>query len=132
MTVMELARTLGESIANGETYRDFTAKKANYEKNSALQGAILEYNAQRAILGEEFRKDADKQDSGLIAAVRARTDELFARITENADYVAFIKAQEKLNQLMGDVNAEISFYAFGERPCTHDCSSCSSGCSGKH
>ena len=58
-------------------------------------------------------------------------DELFNAIVNHEIYKDFIKAQEAVNKLMNDVNSEINFYVFGERPCTHDCSSCSSACSGK-
>ena len=40
-------------------------------------------------------------------------------------------AQRMVNALMQSVNSDINFYAFGERPCTHDCSSCSSNCSSR-
>ena len=40
-------------------------------------------------------------------------------------------AQEKLNALMQSVNSDIQFYAFGERPCTHDCSSCGADCASR-
>ena len=107
------------------------AKKA-YEENLELQHFVFEYNTQRTILGNEFKKELSEQNEELINLVKAKTDELFTAITEHEIYKDFIKAQEAVNKLMNDVNSEINFYVFGERPCTHDCSTCSSACSSKN
>lgn len=128
MTVKECARLLGEAIAKSEEVVAFNAAKTAYETNEALGNAMREYNAQRMILGQEYTKDASAQDETLINTLRARIDELYEIITTSAEYVAFGEAQERINALMQSVNSDINFYAFGERPCTHDCSSCS-GCS---
>ncbi len=128
MTVKECARLLGEAIAKSEEVVAFNAAKNAYETNEALGNAMREYNAQRMILGQEYTKDVSEQDAVLIDTLRARIDELYAVITEAPEYIALGKAQEGVNLLMQSVNSDINFYAFGERPCTHDCSSCS-GCS---
>ena len=41
--------------------------------------------------------------------------------------VAFTKAQDVVNAFMAEVNGEITYQITGERPCTHDCSTCG-GC----
>ena len=60
----------------------------------------------------------------------AKVKALAAEIVVNEKYVAFTNAQQALNALMAEVNAEIKFCITGERPstCTHDCSTCG-GCS---
>ena len=131
MTVIEHAKQLGEAIAKDEVLQKFNAAKKAYEENLELQHFVFEYNTQRTILGNEFRKELNEQNEELIKLVRAKTDELFKAITEHEIYKDFIKAQEAVNKLMNDVNSEINFYVFGERPCTHDCSTCSSACSEK-
>ena len=131
MNEKELARALGEAIAQSEIYKAYTDAKEKYEKNAEIQGALLEYNAQRTILGGEFKKDLEMQDAELVESVRARVDLLFEKITHDPDYLAFAEAQEKLKKWMDELNADIGFYAFGERPCTHDCSSCHADCSSK-
>lgn len=131
MTVIEYAKQLGEAIAKDEVLQKFNAAKKAYEENFELQHFVFEYNTQRTILGNEFRKELNEQNEELIKLVRAKTDELFKAITEHEIYKDFIKAQEAVNKLMNDVNSEINFYVFGERPCTHDCSTCSSACSEK-
>ena len=132
MTVLEYAKQLGEAIAKDEILQNFNEAKKAYEENLELQHFVFEYNTQRTILGNEFKKELSEQNEELIKLVKEKTDELFTAITEHEVYKDFIKAQEAVNKLMTDVNSEINFYVFGERPCTHDCSTCSSSCSSKN
>ncbi len=131
MTVSECAKLLGEAIAKDEAVVAFENAKKNYESNEELQKAIREYGAQRMILGQEFTKDTAMQDATLIDKLQKRIDELYTQVMESEEYKALNVAQERVNTLMQTVNSDINFYAFGERPCTHDCSSCSADCSSK-
>lgn len=131
MTVSECAKLLGEAIAQDEAVLAFEAAKKAYEGNEELQKAIREYGAQRMILGQEFTKDTAMQDADLIAKLQQRIDELYTFIMESEEYKALNAAQERVNILMQSVNSDINFYAFGERPCTHDCSTCGANCSSK-
>ncbi len=131
MTVSECAKLLGEAIAKDEAVVAFEAAKKAYEENETLQKAIREYGAQRMILGQEFTKDTAMQDGELIEKLQNRVNELYTTVMESEEYKALNAAQERVNILMQTVNSDINFYAFGERPCTHDCSTCSSNCSSK-
>lgn len=131
MTVAECAKILGEAIAKDEAVVAFNAAKKAYEENEAITKAINEYNAQRMILGQEFTKDTAMQDSVLIETLQKSISENYDFIMNSPEYKALGEAQEKVNALMQSVNSDINFYAFGERPCTHDCSSCSSNCSSR-
>ncbi len=131
MTVSECAKLLGEAIAKDEAVVAFENAKKNYEANEELQKAIREYGAQRMILGQEFTKDTAMQDTVLIDKLQNRVNELYTQVMESEEYKALNIAQERVNTLMQTVNSDINFYAFGERPCTHDCSSCSADCSSK-
>ena len=121
MSVLEQAKLLGEALAKDETVLKLQAAKQSYENDTEL----------RAALGEEFRKDPKEQNEAFVQTVKQRTDELYEIVTKHEAYTAFMEAQKALNKLMSEVNSEISFYAFGERPCTHDCSSCGQNCGGK-
>lgn len=132
MTVSECAKLLGEAIAKDEAVVAFEAAKKAYEEHEELQKALREYGAQRMVLGQEFTKDTAMQDGELIEKLQTRINELYTFIMESEEYKAVNAAQERVNILMQSVNSDINFYAFGERPCTHDCSTCSSGCSSKH
>lgn len=131
MTVSECAKLLGEAIAKDEAVVAFEAAKKAYEANEAIQNAIREYNAQRMILGQEFTKDTAMQDAELIEKLQTRVNELYTFVMESEEYKALNASQERVNILMQSVNSDINFYAFGERPCTHDCSSCGADCASR-
>ena len=127
--IIELAHALGEEIAKSEEIKNLEAAKAVFEADADLQSKMSEYETDRMLLGQEFAKNTDEADQEAITKLRARIEELTAEITSNANYISFSVAQQQMNSLMADVNAEIKFCITGERPseCTHDCSTCS-GC----
>ena len=126
--IIELAHVLGEEIAKSEEIKNLNTKKSAFDSDEELQAKMREYEAQRMLLGQEFAKESTEADERAIADLRARIQELTAEISKNPIYIAFATAQQNMNKLMADVNAEIKFCITGERDnCTHDCSTCS-GC----
>ena len=128
--IIELAHALGEEIAKSQEIENLEVAKGAFETDAAIQEKMKEYEAERMLLGEEFAK-AEGADKEVIEKLKARISELAAEISKSESYIAFQAAQEAMNALMADVNAEIKFCITGERPssCTHDCSTCS-GCHG--
>lgn len=127
--IIELAHNLGEEIAKSEEIANLEATKAEFQSDKELQDKMSEYEAQRMLLGQEFSKSTDEADQKAIADIRARIEELSKEISANEKYQKFATAQQAMNALMAEVNAEIKFCITGERPaeCTHDCSTCK-GC----
>ena len=126
--IIELAHALGMEIAASDEIANLEKAKAAYETDAELQAKMAEYETHRRLLGEEFSKKEDEIDQIAVANIRARIEELTREISQNPIYIAFATAQQALNKLMADVNAEIKFCITGERDdCTHDCSTCS-GC----
>ena len=126
--VIEIAHELGLEIARSEEIRNLEAAKAAFEADAALTAQMSEYETERKLLGEEFSKPEDEMDEIAIANLRKRIEELTESVSKNPIYIAFSEAQQAMNKLMADVNAEIKFCITGERDtCTHDCSTCS-GC----
>ena len=127
--IIEIAHMLGLEIAKSDEMKALEAAKNEFEADKELQGYMSEYETDRMLLGQEFAKNTDEADEKAIADLRARLEELTKIITVNEKYILFTAAQNNLNKLMADVNAEIKFCITGERPseCTHDCSTCS-GC----
>lgn len=130
-TIKNLAAALGDGIAASEVLVGYREAKSRYETNAELREAMFEYNTQRTILGNEFKKDVAEQSSELIEMIRERIDTLGRKIAADPDYRAYADAQQEVGKLMQEVNSEISFHVFGERPCTHDCSSCQSNCASR-
>ena len=126
--IIELAHMLGEQIAKSDEIKALEAAKDAYERDAELQSKMSEYETERKLMAEEFSKNTDDIDQKAIADLRARIEELTKEISANPVYIAFAVAQNNMNKLMADVNAEIKFCITGERDnCTHDCSTCS-GC----
>ena len=62
MTVMEQAKILGQALALDPAVIRLNHAKEAYENDRSLRGAMQEYNALRAGMGEEFKKDEGEQD----------------------------------------------------------------------
>ena len=126
--IIELAHQLGVEIAKSEEIKNLNETKNAFDSDAALQALMSEYEADRVLLGLEFSKAESEIDEKAIADLRARIEELTREVSQNPVYIAFAAAQQAMNKLMADVNAEIKFCITGERNnCTHDCSTCS-GC----
>ena len=126
--IIELAHQLGVEIANSDEIKTLNETKNVFDSDAELQALMSEYEADRVLLGQEFSKNNSEIDEKAIADLRARIEELTKEISKNPIYIAFANAQQNMNKLMADVNAEIKFCITGERDnCTHDCSTCS-GC----
>ena len=126
--IIELAHQLGVEIAKSDEIKALNETKDAFDSDAELQALMSEYEADRVLLGQEFSKNNAEIDEKAIADLRARIEELTREISKNPVYIAFANAQQNMNKLMADVNAEIKFCITGERDnCTHDCSTCS-GC----
>ncbi len=126
--IIELAHQLGVEIAKSDEIKVLNETKDAFDSDAELQALMSEYEADRVLLGQEFSKNNSEIDEKAIADLRARIEELTKEISKNPIYIAFANAQQNMNKLMADVNAEIKFCITGERDnCTHDCSTCS-GC----
>ena len=126
--IIELAHQLGVEIAKSDEIKTLNETKEAFDSNAELQALMSEYEADRMLLGQEFSKNESEIDEKAVADLRARIEELTREISKDPLYIAFANAQQNMNKLMADVNAEIKFCITGERDnCTHDCSTCS-GC----
>lgn len=130
MEIMELAAQLGQAIKADERIAKMEEAKVAYEKDEKIQALMLEYNTQQIALAEEYKKET--VDQKIIAAIENRLDEIVAAVTTSETFVKINEAQEAVNLLMNEVNAEIEFQITGKRPCAHDCSSCGSDCGHHH
>ena len=111
--IIELAHALGEEIAKSEEIKNLEAAKEAFQTDADLQAKMSEYEADRMLLGQEFSKDSGEIDERAVADLRARIEELTAEITKNPNYIVFSEAQNAMNALMAEVNAEIKFCITG-------------------
>ena len=130
MEIMELAAQLGQAIKADERSAKMNEAREAYDKDEDIQKLMLEYNAQQIAMAEEYKKDP--VDEKIIEAIEHRLDEIVAAVTSNPVFAQVNAAQEAVNKLMNEVNAEIEFQITGQRPCSHDCHSCGSDCGHHH
>ena len=130
MEVMELAAELGKKIKEDPRVVKLQEAEKAYGEDRALMTLMTEYNAQSTALTEEYKKP--EKDMEFIQRIEARINELYHQITENPVMLAYQQAQEAVNAFMNEVNGEITYHITGERPCSHDCSSCGGSCGHDH
>ena len=130
MEIMELAAQLGQAIKADARIAKMEEAKVAYEKDEDIQKLMLEYNAQQIALAEEYKKEP--VDQKIIEAIENRLDEIVKEVTTSKTFIAINEAQEAVQALMTEVNAEIEFQITGQRPCSHDCHSCGSDCGHHH
>ncbi|MCI8387453.1 MAG: YlbF family regulator [Clostridiales bacterium] len=122
MEIMELAAELGKKIKEDDRIKALNAAQEAYENDKALQAEIQEYNTQSEALSTEYKKETP--DKEFIKIIETRIHELYTSIMGNENMIKFTKAQDDVNAFMNEVNNEITYQITGERPCTHDCSTC--------
>ena len=131
MNYKEASKLLGEALSAEPAVITFNAAKAAFDTDPELTGLMAEYRTARTLLGEMYANPAPTEEESRSAdALNVRVTELTEAIRAHAIYRALEEAQDAVNSLMSEVNADISRYAFGETPssgCTHDCSTCG-GC----
>lgn len=130
MEIMELATQLGQAIKADPRIAQMEEAKVAYEKDEKIQQLMLEYNTQQIALAEEYKRET--VDQKIIEAIENRLNEIVEAVTTSETFLKINAAQEAVNALMNEVNGEIEFQITGQRPCTHDCSSCGSDCGHHH
>lgn len=125
MEIMELAAELGKKIKEDPRLIELNRAEAAYNSDTELQALIREYNVQSAAISEEYKKE--KPDTEFVNAIQERIHKIYESIMANENMNAYTKAQDAVNAFMNEVNGEITYQITGERPCTHDCSTCG-GC----
>ena len=127
--VLKKCEELAELLKQDERMMALAEAKKAYEESSEIKRLMMEYNVQQIALTEEYKKDT--RDEEFIKIINNRIEELYNAISNDPVMKNYINAQEEVNLFMQEVNSEINFFITGDRPCSHDCSSCSSNCSGK-
>lgn len=120
--MMELANQLGKIIKESETYKELDAAKEAYDNCEHIKQYMQEYQVDRQAL--ENAAAQENPETLVIETLQNRLDELYKLITEDSVFVRLTDAQNAVNALMEQVNNEITFAITGQRPCTHDCSTC--------
>ncbi len=126
----EVIAKLGELVKADERCTRIQSTISDYEHSEELTALIGEYNTQQNLLADAYNKpDGDRTASEEFkSAVQARIDALYDQITTHPVYTAYVAAKNEFDALTQEIYAELQFVITGERPCSHDCSSCGGSC----
>lgn len=133
MEIIELSKKLGEALRNSDVFKAYVKAQDDCKNDSALEAKINEFKIQKKIYDLESEKE--EVDADVVAVIKDRLDTLYEEIYSTDIMKAFTAAEDELNILLNAVNMTITSYISTQSPssqggCTHDCSSCSAGCSG--
>lgn len=126
----EVIAKLGELVKADERCTRIQSTISDYENSEELTALIGEYNTQQNLLADAYNKpEGDRTASEEFkSAVQARIDALYDQITTHPVYTAYVAAKNEFDALTQEIYAELQFVITGERPCSHDCSSCGGSC----
>lgn len=123
--IFKKAVELGKLIAGDERIAALERAKKAYDEDDEIGTLTVEYEVQQKALAAAYAEA--ERDQALIDAINGRINEIYERVIAAETYKAYEAAQNRVNELMQQVNATIQYEVNGETPCTHDCSTCS-GC----
>lgn len=129
-TAEELAAMLGKALKEDPKYVALEKAQKEYESAAQLHKMMTEYNVQQQAYELESKKEP--ADTLLLASIERRIEELYNLIIADPVFVALNSAQDEFNALMEQINGTLMFNLTGQRPCSHDCSSCGGGCGHDH
>ena len=126
----EVIAKLGELVKADERCTRIQSTISDYEHSEELTALIGEYNTQQNLLADAYNKPEVHQTASeeFKSAVQARIDALYDQITTHPVYTAYVAAKNEFDALTQEIYAELQFVITGERPCSHDCSSCGGSC----
>lgn len=126
----EVIAKLGELVKADERCTRIQSTISDYEHSEELTALIGEYNTQQNLLADAYNKPEEDRTASeeFKSAVQARIDALYDRITTHPVYTAYVAAKNEFDALTQEIYAELQFVITGERPCSHDCSSCGGSC----
>ena len=123
--LMELIHALGEEIKADDRVAALKDAAKAYNESSELLALITEYNVNQTALSAEYGKD--DRDDAVIESIERRLEELYNQVMNNESYKNYLDAKDAYDSFYGEICAELEYTITGNRPCSHDCSSCG-GC----
>lgn len=126
----EAIAALGALVKADPRHDAIRASVDAYEHSEELNSLIAEFNTQQDILADNF--SAEGADETVRKTVQARIDQLYDQITTHPVYTEYMSAKQAFDGLINEIYGEIQYAVTGQRPCSHDCSSCHSDCHHEH
>ena len=125
--IIEKTKELGALLQASEQVQKFTAAKASYNQDEAVQKLVGEFNLHKMTM--MWLSKAENPDQERISEVEQRIKAVYEKIMQNEKMQKMQEAGKAVEELRSQVNGIISYYVTGEEPsaCSHDCASCG-GC----
>ena len=125
MNTIELARQLGHSLQQEESYKELVAAGDAVDADTELTAMIAEFSEKR----DSIQQTTDKEQ---LEALDKELEELYNKIMTNPRMIAFDEAKHTFGHLLDRVIAIVVKSADGENPdtaepdehCHDDCCSC--------
>ncbi len=120
-----LLDNFGEALKNDVVVQEYLVAREAYVNDTEMTGAVSEYNVQRMLLEEQ--KTQPEQDENLIKSMETRVNALYEKIMASESMKALAVAENKLNELLNEVNQTIMSYIMPPSDCSgncHDCHGC--------
>ena len=118
---------LADTVKNDPRHAELMDALEEYERSEELNSLIAMYNDQQDILQEEY--SSQNPDNERKEKAQELVPRLYIEITEHPVYTGYMRKKEAFDSLFSEIGAELQYQITGSRPCSHDCSSCHSGCS---
>lgn len=125
--MIELARELGLALANSDEFNKMAAARRNMNEDPALLALMEEFQAKKDALlymmqnGDENLSEASND-----------LDRLQGQLFENPIFMDLVDAENEFQNLLTEVNAEISKCISAADPSLQNRSGCSGHCGGCH
>ena len=129
--MLELIAQLGALVKTDARCAAIEHTIEDYEHSEELNALIGEYNAQQNLLADAYAKGDELTDE-VRTAIQNRIDALYEQIVNHPVYVAYVEAKNAFDALTTEIFGELQFVITGQRPCSHNCSSCHADCSHNH
>ena len=126
--MLELIAQLGALVKTDARCAAIEHTIEDYEHSEELNALIGEYNAQQNLLADAYAKGDELTDE-VRTAIQNRIDALYEQIVNHPVYVAYVEAKNAFDALTTEIFGELQFVITGQRPCSHNCSSCHADCS---
>lgn len=131
MEAIEIARELGQAIAEDGRCKRLQAAKAANDADAALQEMIYAFNLKQMQVNAEMHKEPEKQDKEKLKQFQNEMKESYASVMATPLMVEFAAAKKDMDELIGHINSIIQMSVTGEADegsaCGGDCGSCA-GC----
>ena len=134
MDTIALARELGKSIQQEESYIKLQAAKVTADNDAELQRLIGEFNLKRMDINNEASKP--DRDNERLQQLNQEMRHAYAEIMKNENMTAYNEAKTEFDTIVQRVLAIVSQSAEGDDPETTDytpgCAGSCSTCGGCH